>query len=337
MPLRGCVIVLADMKVPTDALTKDKLVFGLHHAILAPSGHNTQPWRFHLADDAVELHADRRRALAVVDPAGRELIASCGAALFCLSLALRRLGSSPATALFPDAEQADLLATVHIGGDYEPTADERAMFDAIPRRHTNRHAFEPTPVPDTVIAELARGAAAEGAWLEAISDEPGKHALAALIGDANRAQLADDAFRGELASWIRAADAGDGLPSHGVPLAEVSGSLQDFFRTFESGGQVARDERQLALGSPLLLVLGSQADEGRAWLASGQALARVLLTATAAGLSASFLNQPIQVPSHRPLVAEAIARSGYPQQLLRLGYGPPAAPTPRRPLEDVLV
>jgi hypothetical protein len=67
-----------------------------------------------------------------------------------------------------DAEQADLLATVHIGGD------------------TNRHAFEPTPVPDSVIAELAGGAAAEGAWIEAISDEPGKHALAALIGDANR-------------------------------------------------------------------------------------------------------------------------------------------------------
>jgi hypothetical protein len=69
-----------------------------------------------------------------------------------------------------------------------------------------------------------------------------------------------------------------------VPLAEVSDSLQDFFRTFDSGGQVARDERQLALGSPLLLVLGSQADDRRAWLGSGQALARVLLTATAAGL-----------------------------------------------------
>lgn len=191
-----------------------------------------------------------------------------GAALFCLSLALRRLGSSPATALFPDAEQADLLATVHIGGDHEPMADERAMFEAIPQRHTNRHAFEPTPVPDSVIAELARGAAAEDAWLEAISDEPGKHALAALIGDANRLQLADDS---------------------------------------------------------------------RAWLGSGQALARILLTATAAGLSASFLNQPIQLPSHRPLVAEAIGRSGYPQQLLRLGYGPPVTPTPRRPLEDVLL
>jgi Nitroreductase family len=235
------------------------------------------------------------------------------------------------------AARRPLLATVHIGSDYEPTADEQAMFEAIPQRHTNRHAFEPTPVPDSVIAELARGAAAEDAWLEAVSGEPGKHALAALIGDANRLQLADDAFRGEMASWIRAPDAGDGMPSHGVPLAEVSDSLQDFFRTFESGGQVARDERQLALGSPLLLVLGSRADDSRAWLGSGQALARVLLTATAAGLSASFLNQPIQLPSHRPLVAEAIGRSGYPQQLLRVGYGPPVTPTPRRPLEDVLL
>ena len=100
---------------------------------------------------------------------------------------------------------------------------------------------------------------------------------------------------------------------------------------------MAEGERELALGSPLLTVIGSQADDSRAWLAVGQALASVLLTACALDLSASFLNQPIQVPSHRPLVAEAIGRGGHPQLLLRLGYGPPARPTPRRALHDLLL
>ena len=137
-------------------------------------------------------------------------------------------------------------------------------------------------------------------------------------------QFAEEAFRGELASWIRDPEAGDGMLSHGVPSSAVGESLQAFFRTFDAGGQVAQDERELALGSPLLAVLGTEDDDGSAWLASGQALAKVLLTATAAGVSASFLNQPIQVPSQRPLVAQAIGRSGYPQLVLRLGYGPPA-------------
>jgi Nitroreductase family len=328
---------VASGPLPADGSSRDRLVFALRCAILAPSGHNTQPWRFRLADDRIELHADRVRALPIVDPAGREVVESCGAALFFMRLALQRLGVSPETTVLPAGEQQDLLALVSLGGEHEPTTEELAMFDAIPRRHTNRHAFDPDPVPEVLIDELTSCAAAEGVWLEAVGDEPGRHALAGLIADANRIQLADHAFRGELASWIRAPGAGDGMTSHGVPLSEVGDSLQAFFRTFDSGGQVAQDERQLALGSPLLVVLGSQADDSRAWLSSGQALARVLLTATAAGLSASFLNQPIQVPSHRPLVAEAIGRSGHPQQLLRLGIGPPATPTPRRPLEAVLI
>jgi hypothetical protein len=133
------------------------------------------------------------------------------------------------------------------------------------------------------------------------------------------------AFRGELASWIRDERAGDGMPTHGVPLSEVGEPLQAFFRTSDSGGNVAEGERELALGSPLLTVIGAQA------------LANVLLTACALDLSASFLNQPIQVPSHRPLVAESIGCGGHPQLLLRLGYGPPARPTARRTLQDLVL
>lgn len=52
------------------------------YAVLAPSSHNTQPWRFQIEGDALLLFADRSRAMPVVDPQHRELIMSCGAALF---------------------------------------------------------------------------------------------------------------------------------------------------------------------------------------------------------------------------------------------------------------
>ncbi|MDQ2875014.1 MAG: hypothetical protein M3Y33_09580, partial [Actinomycetota bacterium] len=78
----------------------------------APSLHNSQPWRFRVRGDVVELHADPGRALRQVDPEGRELVISCGAALFGLRLGLRRLGYVPRVELRPDPGQPGLLARV---------------------------------------------------------------------------------------------------------------------------------------------------------------------------------------------------------------------------------
>ena len=58
------------------------------YAILAPSIHNTQPWRFRLGDEHVELWSDETGGLPVVDPLGRELVISCGAALLTKSTAI---------------------------------------------------------------------------------------------------------------------------------------------------------------------------------------------------------------------------------------------------------
>lgn len=118
-------------------------------------------------------------------------------------------------------------------------------------------------------------------------------------------------------------------------LASYAGPL--VVRTFDWGeGQAARD-RQLAEGSPVLAVLGTHADLPPLWLAAGQALDHVLLRAAAEGVGASYLNQPIELPELRPGVAEILETDGHPQLLLRMGYAPRVRPTPRRPVEEVLI
>jgi len=87
-------------------------------------------------------------------------------------------------------------------------------------------------------------------------------------------------------------------------------------------------------GASLLAVLGTKGDNPRYWLGAGQALGRVLLRAAAAGIAASFLNQPIQVAALRPRLRELVGSAHYPQVLLRLGYGQAVPPTPRRQLID---
>ena len=167
-----------------------------------------------------------------------------------------------------------------------------------------------------------------------MADPDRKRAVAALVAEGDRRQLADEAFRGELASWVRDPAADDGL--HGIPLQDAGARVAAFpLRTFEIAGRAANTDQELAAGSPLLALLDTGTDDERAWIACGQALGHVLLRAGAEGLSASLLGQPVEVPDLRPLLAEAVGRSAYPQVLLRLGYGPPASPTPRRSVDRV--
>ncbi len=101
-------------------------------AARAPSVHNTQPWRFKVRQHAIELYCDRTRQL-LIDPVGREMLISCGAALHGLRLAVRSLGYLPEVELLPAPARPGLLARVRLGDPAPVTPDERKMIEAVPQ------------------------------------------------------------------------------------------------------------------------------------------------------------------------------------------------------------
>ena len=311
---------------PHFAAPRDQLRFCLRYAVLAPSIHNTQPWRFRLGEEHVELWSDAGSGLSVVDPLGRELVISCGAALANLRIAVERFGRVAEVTLFPDPERERFLARLSMGERSAPLPETTLLFHAIPFRRTNRRAFEDWPVPADVVRLLQDAALEEGAWLVPLETER-KIALADLVAEADRTQIDDPSFRSEFAAWTAT-----------MTGRETACSDPDVLRTFEWGPtRLAARDRQLALGSPILAVLGTGEDDVRAWLRAGLALEHVLLRATAMGLQASYLNQPIEVQVLRPRLREIVACGGHPQVVLRIGYGPNIRATPRRPLKDVLL
>jgi nitroreductase len=323
---------------PRNGTTAEQLAYAVRYAILAPSSHNSQPWLFVVYDDHLALVADRSRALRIVDPSQRELAISCGAALYHLRLALRHFGVAARVEWAP-ATMPDLLASVWLSGRYTPSDDDERLFAAMPRRHTNRSPFAREEIDEPTRLQLVAAARAEDAWLD-IATGVAKESLATLIAEADRRQLGGRPFREELASWLRpyAIDAGDGMPGDARARSDLLASIEPLIvRTFDIGKGVAARDHELAVGSPLLAVLGTDGDDERDWLRAGQALARVLLQATAMGLAASFLNQPIELGDSRSRVCAILEKCGYPQLVLRLGRPTaPAAATPRRPLEDVI-
>lgn len=315
------------------SLTHDMAATLIGAAVLAPSSHNTQPWLFRVRGSSIDLLADRTRALPVNDPDDRELTISCACALFNLRVAAAHAQLTATLQAPCDPADPDCLATLELTPATAPDAALAALFEAVALRRTYRHTFADRPVTASVLDTLAEAATQEGAWLQILDSRAQRQQAAELVAEGDEEQWADPAWRRELAAWMHPRRRGDGLTLPGLALPVA----QAVVRTFDVGYGVAARDIQLADASPVLAVLGTPGDTLSDWICAGQALQRLLLTATQHGLQASFLNQPIEVASLRSKLRQATGRSGFAQVLLRLGHAENAVPaSPRRPLDEVI-
>ncbi|WP_190823556.1 Acg family FMN-binding oxidoreductase [Saccharopolyspora pogona] len=308
----------------------------VQQAGLAPSLHNSQPWRFRLSEQVIELHSDPQRRLPAADPDDRELRLACGAALLNLRLALEHFGVRPVVALLPRLAGPTSLAEVRSGGQAKQAPEELALYQAIPKRRSNRRPFLETPVPTTHRHELATAVRREQSSLR-VMKRPESGTLEGLVHRAHRAQMADARFRDELARWTgRPEGEFEGVPAAAAgptPEPQDQWVLRDF-----SGGQArARVPGKDFEYEPLMVVVcsnhGSRLDD----LHAGQAMQRLLLTATALGLASSLLSEVVEVAETRDELRQLLGGELYPQAVVRVGYGSPTPATPRRDLRELLI
>jgi nitroreductase len=302
-------------------------------AILAPSLHNSQPWRFRLVGDEVHVLADPGRTPPVADAGGWAVRIACGAATYNLQLALAVSGHPMDVRWRPDPTERAMMATLRPAAPKPPTPLQQRLFRAIPNRHSNRRPFHPSPVPPEARIAMLAAVADEDAWLELVVGQVPVAAVGEIAHAANRVLQRNPAYAAELASWTRRHhEAVDGVPSD---AGGFSGEPKDLLpqRPFSD---VVRTAGQDFEAEPLIAVLGTAGDTPGDHLHAGYALQRLLLTITDHGLASSMLSQPIEVPSAREQLRIALGRYGTPQMVLRVGYGDPAAATPRRPLADVI-
>ncbi|MET8158324.1 hypothetical protein ABZT47_18270 [Sphaerisporangium sp. NPDC005289] len=291
----------------------------------APSIHNTQPWRFRISPNAVELLADPDRRLRTTDPRGRSLHVSCGAALFNLRLAVRVAGYRPLSWPLPDPQtDPRLLAVVHMPYAGPPTPLEQELYANIGKRRTNREPFDDRRVPSWVLADLRIAASREGANLVLLGGR-GSADLLDYVAMAEGELAGDHDYLAELRAWTMRGRHRDGLPGYvlGPRPAGDSAAVRDF------GTHPARPDARFER-HPQIAVLTTSGDRPVDWLRAGQALQRVLLLASAHGVSASFLNQPLDLRDMRHRV-DPHHRRGHPQMIIRFGYGPNVPRAPRRP------
>jgi nitroreductase len=301
--------------------------------IRAPSLLNSQPWLFRLRDGGIEILADPARRLAVADRAGWAVRIACGAATYNARLALAMTGTPADVALRPDPDQPDLIARLTPGPPRPPTYAEQDLHAAIAHRYSNRAPFWPNPVPADIRVRLIDAARSETAWLDLLVGMTALAGFAEIAQSADRVLRRDVHYQSELIGWTHADTAPDGIPATaGAPMPEPQDLLPQ--RSF---GDRRRAPGRDYEPEPLIGVLGAAGDRPIDQILAGQALQKVLLTATDAGLATSMISQPIEVPSARDQLRRSLGRSGVPQLALRIGYGSPGHPIPRRGVTDVII
>ena len=306
-------------------------------AVLAPSVHNTQPWRLVLGPDRLEVHADWSRWLPVLDGRGRQLLLSCGCALLNARCSLAAAGLPVRVDRFPDPLRPLLLAKIVVlddssaahhdaDADADTNADLAGLDAAVEDRRTNRTRFDGEPLPAELLDRLVDVATHHGVELLPLTERQARSA-AQLSRVADKVADAMPGYRHELRAWTEGdTDRRDGVSDGGVLRTRPSVDTHGMgWRPAFAGA-----------GAGALLVLGSRHDSQVAWLRAGEALERVLLTVTAAGLAVSTLSQVVEVDETNDRLRRELGLTVHPQVLLRVGRARSVPSTRRRRLVDVL-
>lgn len=317
--------------IPTDFAVSELIRL----ATLAANSHNTQPWRFRVAETAIDVLPDLSWATPVVDPDNHHLFVSLGCAAENLIIAGAAIGVHGVLESNPDGS---LRYSYGLG-----TPQPDPLLAAIAQRQTTRALYDGQPVGASDLDALRQAAETDGVRIVLVEERARINQIRDLVVAGNEAQMQDPAFRTELKKWLRfnprsAMATGDGLyaPASGNPtLPDFVGRLA-FEAFFNASTENEKYARQIDSSSGIAIFLAERADI-QSWIRVGRACQRFALTATMLGLKHAFVNQPVEVARLRPELASLVGEPGLrPDIVMRFGRGPQMPYSPRRPVTAVM-
>ena len=322
-----------DWPVADEALPSHWLLRLVYYARLAPSTHNTQPWKFVIGRRTIDVIADESRWLRVSDPYRRELYISLGCAIESLRIAADFAGSATEVSYFPIPQDATLVARVEVDG--AGSRRDSAVPELLPHlatRRTSHRKFDPTrAVTDEDRRAIYTCFDSPELALHFITDRAALDRLAELEFLADRELFADLAYRSELAVSV-----GEGF----LGTSWLASKLGQFaVSMLPVGRQVAQSDAQRVSSAPLAALLSTRHDRALDQVHVGEAYMRIALAAESRQLRMQPISQVLELPETRVQVAAAAELDDrFAQHLFRLGHAlPETEERRRRPLKDLVL
>ncbi|QLF52304.1 nitroreductase family protein [Candidatus Saccharibacteria bacterium oral taxon 488] len=311
--------------------------FLVAQAVKAPSGHNTQPWKFRQNESAVEIYPDFDRRLPVVDPDDRELSVSLGCAVENLCLAAQTKGYKSAVSV---GDKGVITVSLAEEAGVKPSP----LFSQIDARQTNRSVYNGEEIALDVLKKLQSIRSEKSISVHYYARQTKQfNDIEQYVLQGNTHQMQNEAFKAELKSWMRfnkkhQDQTLDGLSyavfgAPNVPrwMAEPIMSM-----AINAKAQNKADREKIASASHLVLFT-TRENSRREWVSLGRTLQRFLLTTTELGIVHAYLNQPNEEVEIALEMTRTLGLAGEcPTILLRIGYGRQQAYSKRRAVKDVI-
>lgn len=319
----------------------DRLKFLLRFALLAPSSHNSQPWRFRIDSNKIVVYPEEKRELRKSDKNNRQLYLSLGAAIQNIIIASNFYGYKVNVRYFPeDVSGASALLEIEQSSD-KPMGDEN-LVKAITTRHSNRNKYENRRLPERFIDSL-KSLSVPDIRVYVISDKKLKDKIAEVVTDATIEAMDDHNFREELSGYIKSniTKSKIGMPMFGFgmptpPSLLASSILKRFNLNKLSRGA---DLALLKEHTPhfVLIMSSEDSDNKEGWIRAGQIFESIALIAERDGIRTAPMAAAVQIGDNYKKIQNILGTKLRPQMFFRMGYGQDASHhSPRLDLDDVL-
>lgn len=328
-------------KFPSKGKIEQQIKYLLRYAILAPSGHNSQPWKFIIEGKKLKVLADMEQARAEVDPENRELFISVGCAIANIEIAAKHFKLQWKEKWWPKKEEPNLVLEIEFSQNRKVYPDVSPLFEAITRRSTYRGEFEAGKDVDRETLKNGdrqlRSKIAKLRWIERKEE---KEKVGALVESAQKVWFRSRKLTEELVFWLRRdIDQIEKKAKSGViMLNNFNKRLAQFAGDeFKEVDQRAERDKEWLLKSPVVGVLMTENDGGKNWVETGRKYQYLALWATSLGMQMGFFNSVVELPRKRAQLALALDETKWPQLLFRIGYGKRGPPSPRKTVREVII
>ncbi|MFR7686021.1 MAG: Acg family FMN-binding oxidoreductase [Bacteroides fragilis] len=308
------------------------------YASKAPSGHNTQPWKFHITDSTITVLPNLDVALPVVDRNNRELFISLGCAVGNLCIAASYFGYT--THIIECSIEVIILELTK-----NALTIEDSLFHQIEKRQTNRNIYNGNKISDGILQQLQSIPKENGIQFYFTEiNTPFANTITQYIMKGNEIQMADIAFKNELLSWMRFNKKQVEATHNGLsylvfgnpPLPRIL--ARPIVSLFLKPNAQNKSDRKKIDSSSHFVVCATQRDTIEEWINLGRTLQRFLLKVTEIGISYAFLNQPCEVAALAFDLREKLpVNKEHPTLIMRIGYAKQIPYSPRKKIETLLV
>ena len=295
----------------------DRFRFLLNFAVLAPSSHNSQPWRFIIKKNDTIIEPEFDRALASSDKNNRQLFASIGCALENLLVAADYYN-------FKTIPTYGLGVSVNLQKRSSPLFHRKDhLIFSIPRRRTNRNKYQ-NQIPDQAFLDRIESLVQTDIRIDFISEKSKKDAIANTTNKAMMAAMDDKEFRRELSQYIKPniTRCPIGMPGTGLgiptPLSVIAPTMLRYLNLNKLSKK--KDDKLLKEHTPLFGIISTSEDREEDWMKAGQLYERVALEAERCNIETHPMAAPIQIGEFYKELQNILQIAFRPQFFFRLGY-----------------